>query len=348
MKKPPLRQRPDVKGKPILTTQNFEPMYFPLKKIHFHENLNRLIKNTIAKMVFGLLLFMSTDLFAQPPKEEMFMDINGAKIFTKAAGSGIPLLILHGGPGLSHDYLEPQLIELLAKDYRLIFFDQRASGRSSGAEDTARITIAQFVEDIESIRKNLSIEKINVLGHSFGGLLAMFYATTYPGSVDKLLLLDSSPASWEPYFPMINKAVSEKATEADKEELAKIRLLRPNVPPATMERYFKIYFRPFFNNSQLTEQLSLGVTTLWVSNYYATYPRIMNNLGHHNILDKLSAIKAPTLIIHGEDSVIPVESARETATRIPDCKLTILKNVGHFPYVEAPDAFAGAVRSFIR
>ena len=314
------------------------------------EKFNPIIRRIVITTIWSLMLVLSLNLLGQSAscKNEIFIDINGIKLFTKTVGSGIPLLIIHGGPGLSHDYLEPQLIDLLAKDYKLIFFDQRASGRSFGVEDTARITMAQFVEDIESIRKYFAIDKINVLGHSFGGLLAMYYATTYPNSIDKLILLDSAPASWEPFYPMINPAVSERATEEDKEELTKIRSLRSIIPPSTMERYFKIYFRPFFNKSQLSEELSLGVTEQWVSNYMVTYPRIMKNLGNHNILDKLSRINAPTLIIHGEVSVVPVESAQAIANRISNCKLTILKGIGHFPYIEAPIEFTNAVKAFAK
>lgn len=324
-------------------------MKVPLSDTKLLEKFNSAIRRIIIKAACGLMIVWTMNLYGQSLsyKTENFIDINGIKLFTKSAGSGIPLLIIHGGPGLSHDYLEPQLIELLANNYKLIFFDQRASGRSSGVEDTAQITMTQFVDDFESIRKHLGINKINVLGHSFGGLLAMFYASTYPNALDKIILLDSSPASWEPYFPMIDLAISERATDADKEELRKIRLLRPNIQPPTMERYFKIYFRPFFNNSQLTEDLSLGVTEQWVSNYMVTYPRIMKSLGKHDILDKLSSINASTLVIHGEDSVIPVGSAQTISNRIPNCRLIILKGVGHFPYIEAPEEFANAVKAFI-
>jgi proline iminopeptidase len=304
----------------------------------------------IVKSICILMLVLSPNILGQSTiyKTENFIEINGINIFIKIVGSGIPLLILHGGPGLSHDYMESQLIELLAEDYMLIFFDQRASGRSFGMEDTARITMAQFVEDIESIRKHFNINKVNILGHSFGGLITMYYALKYPNSTDKIILVDSSPASWEPFFPMINAAVSERSTEADKQELAKIRSFRPNIEPSAMERYFKIYFRPFFRNSQLSEDLSLGVTEQWVSNYFVTYPLIMKSLGEHNILNILSSINTPTLVIHGEDSVIPVESAREIANHIPNCMLTIIKGVGHFPHIEAPEEFANAVKEFVK
>lgn len=308
----------------------------------------------MTKSISGITLlcvFLMSSFFrsygkARLQDTSMFLNINGANLFVRLVGSGQPILIVHGGPGLSHDYLAPQFIELLADDYQLIFYDQRASGQSSGVEDTTRITMAQFVDDIDAIRRYFKLEKMNILGHSFGGLLAMYYAITHPAAVGKLLLLDSTPPSWEPYFPMIGQSVTKKATESEKEELAKIRALRPHVSPAMMERYFKIYFRPFFINGQLTEQLTLGVTEQWVSNYLSTYPRLMKDLGQFNILDKLSGITAPTFIIHGAESVIPVESARAIAARIPNCKLTILKDVGHFPYVEDPTGFNRAARMF--
>jgi proline iminopeptidase len=304
-------------------------------------------RTILASAIFCLAFSNSLGAWGQIPKTEYRVAINGTELYVKIVGSGTPLLILHGGPGLSHDYLEPQLTDLLGEQYKLIFFDQRASGRSMGAEDTTRLTISQFVEDIEALRQHLSLTKISVMGHSFGGLLSMYYALAYPNAVDRLVLLDTSPASWDPYFPMIGAAVSNRATEDEKKELDKIRSRRPNIDPATMERYFKIYFRPFFTDSHLTESLQLGVTAQWVSNYYTTYPLIMKDLGHHDLFDQLPSLP-PTLLIHGEDSVIPVESAKAIAERIPDCKIEIIKGVGHFPFVEAPKAFADAVKAFVR
>lgn len=289
--------------------------------------------------------------FAQSGLHEKtkYIEIDGAQIFLRLVGSGEPLIVVHGGPGMSHDYLAPQLIDLLANDYQLIFYDQRASGRSSGVEDTARLKISQFVRDLEMVRQQLKINRLNLLGHSFGGLLAMYYAISYPNNVNKLLLIDSSPASWELNFPYFRKTIAERQTEADKKELSSIKGKEDfGTNPELMDNYMKIFFRVFFKNPSLSQNLTLGIDEHWLSNYSVTGNSIWQDLGKYDIHDKLKYINASTLIMHGDKSVISIEGAKAINRHIPDSKLVILKDVGHFPYIEDPKTFNEVVRKFLK
>ncbi len=283
-----------------------------------------------------------------PADSSRFVDVHGTRLFVREVGSGTPLVVLHGGPGLSHDYLAPQLIALLAQEYRLIFYDQRASGRSSGREDTTRLTMAQFVEDLEQLRVTLGLGAMNLLGHSFGGLLAMQYASTYPQSVRTLLLLDSSPASWALNFPYFRRTIAERQGEAGRRELE--ALLAPagaRTDPATMTRYYRMYFRSFFHDPRQSEQLELGIDAHWLANVAVTNGRVWGDLGEYDIHERLPRIQAPTLIVHGTSSVLSMQGAEAIAARIPRSRLIRLQDVGHFPYIEAPLAFSTTVRTFV-
>lgn len=99
-----------------------------------------------------------------------------ADLFYKVIGSGTPIFVLHGGPGMDHKYFLPHL-ENLGNTFQFIFFDQRICGKSSWDLDSTSINMSSFVKDIEAVRKHFQLEKINLLGHSWGGLLAMWYAT---------------------------------------------------------------------------------------------------------------------------------------------------------------------------
>ena len=88
--------------------------------------------------------------------KEFFIEVDGAKLFCRTAGEGDPLIVLHGGPGLSQDCLLPQMMQL-AKNHFVIFYDQRASGQSEGALDPESINLDRFVEDLGSVLKRLSI-----------------------------------------------------------------------------------------------------------------------------------------------------------------------------------------------
>jgi proline-specific peptidase len=126
----------------------------------------------------------ATNVFAQ---QEGFVDANGVMIYYKILGHGEPLMIVHGGPGASHDYFLPYLLPL-ARRHKLIFIDERGSGRSQKLEDPAGYTIQNMVEDVESVRQALGLGKINVLGHSYGGALAQAYALKYQSNLSHLIL----------------------------------------------------------------------------------------------------------------------------------------------------------------
>src|SRR5208337_2905499 len=105
------------------------------------------------------------------PVQEGFVDVNGLMIYYKTIGRGAPIMIVHGGPGASHDYFLPYLLPL-ARTNRLIFIDERGAGRSSMLEDVQGYTIENMVEDVEAVRVALGLGKISLLGHSVGGVLA--------------------------------------------------------------------------------------------------------------------------------------------------------------------------------
>src|SRR6185503_9491591 len=121
------------------------------------------------------------------PVEQGFVDTGEALVYYEAVGRGEPLVVLHGGPGASHDYFLPYLLPL-ARENRLIFLDERGSGRSEKLDDAKRYTVAAMAEDLEAVRKALKLGTINLLGHSYGGVLAQEYALKYPKALRRLVL----------------------------------------------------------------------------------------------------------------------------------------------------------------
>src|SRR5580693_1444757 len=124
---------------------------------------------------------------ADYPIQEGFIDSRGVLIYYMTVGRGSPLVIVHGGPGATHDYFLPYLLPL-ARHNRLIFIDERGSGRSQKLEDPSGYTVENMVEDVEMVRKALGLTKINLLGHSYGGVLAQAYALKYQKNLSHLIL----------------------------------------------------------------------------------------------------------------------------------------------------------------
>src|SRR6266849_7877969 len=121
------------------------------------------------------------------PLQEGLVDANGVLIYYTTLGRGAPLVIVHGGPGASHDYFLPYLLPL-ARHNRLIFIDERGSGRSQKLEDLSGYTVENMVENVEAVRIALRLGKITLLGHSYGGALAQAYALKYQKNLTHLIL----------------------------------------------------------------------------------------------------------------------------------------------------------------
>jgi proline iminopeptidase len=130
-------------------------------------------KRTVSLCLLVLPVFCLAQTSKLPPVytvQEGFVDSHGVLIYYEAVGRGAPLVIVHGGPGASHDYFLPYLLPLMRTN-RLLFIDERGSGKSSKLEDPKQYTINNMVEDLEAVRLGLGLGKISLLGHSFGGAL---------------------------------------------------------------------------------------------------------------------------------------------------------------------------------
>ena len=140
-------------------------------------------------LVLALLFIGCTSKEKSTENETGFVNINNNQLYYNITGIGDTIVVLHGGPGFSHQYLKPQLDSLLSNHFTLLYFDQRGSGWSGGQDDTLNLNIENFVEDLEVIRNHFKISEFNLLGHSFGGLLGMYYSIKYPQKVSSLILL---------------------------------------------------------------------------------------------------------------------------------------------------------------
>lgn len=278
--------------------------------------------------------------------KEGFININGVELYYKILGEGEPILILHGGPGLDHIYMLP--MSDLAENYKVIFYDQRATGNSTGNVDADSITVDNFVEDLEELRKKLNLEKINVIGHSWGAGLGMFYGIKYPDNLKTLILLAPS-ASFEifdKYFENIKKNTSPQNHLALK-QIEQSESFK-NKEIEAIQKYFRISIKSYFYDQSLASQLDLTFGKNTAKNQRAVGELLMKNLGNYDIHEKLSAIKCPTLIVHGDSDPFPYEGPYKVHKYIPQSKFVILKNSGHFMFIESPDELFLIIRDFLK
>ncbi len=282
--------------------------------------------------------------------EEHYFDAPGAKIFCEIEGSGTPILVLHGGAGfLTHDYLRPHF-DQLAKDNRIIYYDQRGIGKSGGELSPEQINIQTYLEDIETIRRTLGVRKIILLGHSWGSFLALHYAMVYPDCVDKLILTSSMPASSEDLYPFF--AELSKRLSPYKEILDAIESTDAfkSGDPGIVAKKQSLVFQTYMYLPKDIEKVNL-----WISQEANQKGQKVWDIFRETIFMKpfnfyaqLKEISCPTLIIHGADDVIPIESAEKIHNSIPNSRLVIIKECGHFPFVEQPGQHFDSINEFLQ
>ncbi len=276
-------------------------------------------------------------------------DVPGARLAYWLEGSreALPLVVLHGGPGLGSTYLREPLKELLGVSRLLVFYDQRGSGYSEGADDPERLRIEQFVLDLDAIRAATGFEQIDILGHSFGGLLGMVYAFERPDRVGKLVLVDPDPArraDWE----VAGARLEARTSPEDAARLAEITWHSDwGQAPELLDEWFSIRLRAYMADPADAAQIELHFDAMTLANFLTTPAVIRANLGEWDFRADLAEVRAQTLILAGDDSVFPLEAMEALNAAIPNSSLEILDGVGHFPFVEAPELFAEIVLSFL-
>lgn len=258
-----------------------------------------------------------------------------------------PLLIVHGGPVMDHSYFLPYLDEL-AKAYRLVFYDQRACGRSSVAIDSASMSLDGFVEDIELLRKELKLEKVNLLGHSWGGLLAMKYGIKYSQHLDKLVLSSSmapSSADWQTENQMIGARVTNKDIKA-REAIMNSGALQSDDPREAVRSLLKQSFKYQMYDTANLKKLDLFVPKDYLkrSGVFALLSPDLNGYDLYKDLDKISC---PTLLVYGETEHATRIYTDKMLNRIKSASLKLVAESGHFPFVEQPETYNNIVLEFL-
>ncbi len=298
----------------------------------------------------GLLIILFCCILDHSIAQETdkMVDINGAKIFCKTLGDGEPLVIVHGGPGLAHDYLfDP--FKQLSDNYKLIFYDQRGCGKSQEFNEGESSTMETMVEDLEGVRKEFKLEKMNLVGQSWGAVIALNYIFKYPDRVKYLILLEPAPGSSE-YIQNVQQTIMSRLSKEEIERLVKISQspdLRTS--PELFKEFMNIRMKTYFYNSTYASKKNFNYfDTERIKKFFASSALFGPYLMSYSLYDKMRNISCPTLIIHGDYDVIPTEAIERMGKEIKNAEVHIVKECGHFVHIEKPEFYFNTIRSFIK
>jgi proline iminopeptidase len=292
--------------------------------------------------------------------ESGYVDAGDVLIYYEALGRGDPLLVVHGGPGASHDYFLPYLIPL-ARTNRLIFIDERGSGKSTKLEDPKGYTVENMAEDVEAVRQKLGLGRVSLLGHSYGGVLAQAYAFKYQANLTHLLLCStfhSTRALNQVFVDMKSHMAPELRKRIDAMEKAGLfghgkpyeqgRYTSDYMIAAWGEGYFPYIYQK--HPDPAYDPVSPGGTSwelyreMWGSHGEFV---VDGNLVSVEYADRLGSIKVPTLVTVGDHDEVAPSIAQDLHAKIPGSKLVILPQSGHMTFVDQPALFLKTVDGFV-
>jgi proline iminopeptidase len=272
------------------------------------------------------------------------MLIRDVSLFVKVVGRGDPLLLMHGGPGADHTTMLP--FRRLADRFTLVFYDHRCNGRSTGAPSS--MTWENLTADADALRQRLGFERWAVLGHSFGGHVALEYALRYPDSLSHLVLLDTGGDShWSRQHAL--ELLAERGYSPEKVELVR-RWFNGELAPREWWPIFLRISSAYSYDTSLWPILRYMLSGGW---RFKPRPEALIFSGRHllpgwTVMDRLGEITVPTLVMAGRhDFVFPPECQRELAAGIPGASLRIVERAGHSPDLEQPAEVMEAVSDFL-
>jgi proline iminopeptidase len=273
------------------------------------------------------------------------LTLGDARLFYEVLGDGDPIIVVHGGPGLDHSYLRPGL-DALATRNTVIYYDQRATGRSTAELVDGTINLDAFVTDIDALRQVLGYQEVSVLGHSFGALIALEYAVRYPDNTRSVILMN--PVEPGRRFEEVTaQRQRDRALPEDAEEMAELRASEGFFArdPATLSQVYRVAFRQVLKDRELIDQIDLELAVATARNGQDVAALIGASLGVVDWWDRLGEIEVPTLVLHGRYDVPPVEMSQALAEAISAGTFEVLDS-GHFPYIEDRNGLFSAISGF--
>ena len=310
-------------------------------------------------LFFLLLLLIETGYAQNNPDsytDGKYIEVNGAKLYVVLVGHGDPIIVIPGGPGGAHPGY--RVFDTLAKDNEIIYYDAFGRGKSDTAKDVKEYTLARDIEDVEGLRKALHFEKLNVLGHSYGGLVAQGYALKYPEHVSHLILANTfhSYLMWQANDDNSNHEIKTNYPEV----WDSLMIIREAGAVSSDPEHQRLYgevpygflygYNPdnFLNRGRKPYPNSFNSKL-----YYQMVGRdgdfiVGNDIGSFDYRKELKNLKMPVLIYGGRYDRVAVPVMMEKYKEYcPQAKFVMFERSGHNPQIEQPDELFPLIENFL-
>lgn len=298
-----------------------------------------------------LILTLPTSLFADStlPSRDGFIEVPGGPVWYRVTGDtdSVPLLVLHGGPGGTSCYFSA--LEPLGAERPVIRYDQLGTGRSARPSDLSLWQLDRFVEGVDAVRKNLGLDEIHLLGHSWGGALAAQYVLD-KGSEGIVSLTLSSPLLSTPLWIRDANALRAELPDDVRQTLDRHETAGTTDSPEYAAATAVFYERHVFDGERIPNASCDGAPGnsviyeyMWgPTEFYAT-----GNLIDFDVTDRLGELDMPVLFIAGEHDEARPETLAGFRARVPGSRLVVIQDAAHASLSKQPEAYRAALRIFL-
>lgn len=284
--------------------------------------------------------------------QEGFVPVDGYRVWYRIVGGGsdhegFPLLVLHGGPGVPHDYLE-NLEALASETRRVVFYDQLGCGNSDHPDDPSLCRVSRFADELATVRRELGLDQVHILGQSWGGMLAIEYALRQPEGLVSLILANTL-SSMPMWIAEANRLRAELPPEVNA-TLLRHEEAGTTDDPAYQDAMNVFYARHVCRVIPMPEFVQRAFDKTGFVYNYMNGPSEFHVIGvikDWDRTDRLSEIHVPTLIISGRyDESTPL--INEILHRgIVGSEWVLLENSSHLAHVEEPELYMQTVQVFL-
>ncbi|MBA7466719.1 Proline iminopeptidase [subsurface metagenome] len=283
---------------------------------------------------------------------EGYITVTGGRVWFRVVGAdsaATPLLVLHGGPGATHDYLEP--LAALADERPVVFYDQLGCGNSDRPDDPSLWTVERYVGEVGEVRDALGLERVHLLGQSRGGSLGTAYVlSAQPDGVESLILsapmLDANRwvADQQVHLAAFPEEMQESVREAES--------TGDFDAPEYQEAMATYYSRHVCRLSSWPECLNRSFERMALPVYLQMWGPIeftcTGTLRTFNVTDRLGEVSIPVLFTCGEHDEAPPATMAYFQSLVPGSELAVFKGASHEHHLEETDAYLATVREFMR
>ncbi len=290
-----------------------------------------------------------------PTTEGYFQGAGGVRLFYRVAGrNGDPILFLHGGPGLGLNDGGYDMEPLAERGHRVLMFNERGAGRSEIISDAGKLRMQDYVQDVEEFRKKFGLEKLGIIGLSWGSLVAVNYVTAHPERVTRVVFLSPmSPTAklWQERKAHLDTLKTKKEKVQEREVGDKIKTAADAEVIPLCEQMYGATLRLYVLDVEHFKKSRTSFCPPPIEGLRNT-PFVMKatveNLGDWDFRPLMKNVHVPALVLEGAETRVPLDATEEWVKSLPNARLQLIPHAGHQNWVDQPEAVISAIDAFFR